>query len=65
MLVRLAMWSGIGTAFIATIGILWFKESVTAVKIGSLVLIILGIVGVIFLAVCIAGVMAQRRQRNR
>jgi len=27
--------------------------------------IILGIVGVIFLAVCIAGVMAQRRQRNR
>ena len=40
-----AMWSGIGTAFIATIGILWLKEAVTAVKIGSLVLIILGIVG--------------------
>jgi hypothetical protein len=27
--------------------------------------IILGIVGIIFLAVCIAGVMAQRRQQRR
>jgi len=27
--------------------------------------IILGIVGIVFLAVCIAGVMAQRRQQRR
>jgi small multidrug resistance pump len=30
---------------IATIGILWFKEPVTAIKIGSFALIILGVVG--------------------
>lgn len=40
-----AIWSGVGTALIATIGILWFKEPLTAIKIGSLVLIILGVVG--------------------
>jgi len=40
-----AIWSGVGTALIATIGILWFKEPVTAVKIGSFALIILGVVG--------------------
>src|SRR5215831_13264978 len=40
-----AIWSGVGTALIATIGILWFKEPVTAVKIGSFTLIILGVVG--------------------
>jgi small multidrug resistance pump len=40
-----AVWSGVGTALIATIGILWFKEPLTAIKIGSLALIILGVVG--------------------
>lgn len=40
-----AVWSGVGTILIATIGILWFKEPVTAIKIGSLLLIILGVVG--------------------
>lgn len=40
-----AIWSGVGTALIATIGILWFKEPLTAIKIGSLALIILGVVG--------------------
>lgn len=40
-----AVWSAVGTALITTIGILWFKEPITALKIGSVVLIILGVVG--------------------
>ncbi len=40
-----AVWSGLGTALIAAIGFLWFEEPVTAVKIASLALIILGVVG--------------------
>lgn len=40
-----AIWSGLGTALIAIIGILWFKEPLTAVKIISLGLIIVGVVG--------------------
>jgi len=40
-----AFWSGVGTALIAGVGILWFKESLSVLKVASLVLIILGIVG--------------------
>lgn len=40
-----AVWSGMGTALIATIGILWFREPMTAVKLVSLALIIIGVVG--------------------
>ena len=40
-----AIWSAVGTALIATIGILWFKEPISVLKIGSLALIILGVVG--------------------
>jgi len=40
-----AVWSGVGTALIATIGVLWFKEPGTAIKLISLGLIILGVVG--------------------
>ena len=40
-----AVWSGVGTALIATIGVLWFKEPATAIKLVSLGLIILGVVG--------------------
>jgi len=40
-----AIWSAVGTALITAIGILWFKEPLTALKIGSIVLIILGVVG--------------------
>ena len=43
--VAYAVWSGIGTALIATIGILWFREPATAFKIISLVLIIAGVAG--------------------
>jgi small multidrug resistance pump len=34
-----------GTALIATIGVLWFKEPFTALKLISLGMIILGVVG--------------------
>ncbi|UFJ39828.1 multidrug efflux SMR transporter [Brevibacillus humidisoli] len=43
--VAYAIWSGVGTALIAVLGILIFKESATLLKIGSLVLIILGVIG--------------------
>ena len=40
-----AVWSALGTALITAIGILWFKEPITVVKIASIALIILGVVG--------------------
>jgi small multidrug resistance pump len=43
--VAYAVWSGIGTALIALIGIIWFKEPTGAIKIISLCLIIAGVVG--------------------
>lgn len=43
--VAYAVWSGVGTALIATVGFVWFKEPLTAVKLASMGLIILGVVG--------------------
>jgi small multidrug resistance pump len=43
--VAYAVWSGIGTAAIALIGILVFKESASALKLVSLALVIAGVVG--------------------
>jgi small multidrug resistance pump len=40
-----AVWSGVGTALIAAIGVLWFREPATALKFISLGLIIIGVVG--------------------
>ncbi len=40
-----AIWSGAGTAMVAVIGFLWFKEPVTAIKIISITLIIFGVIG--------------------
>ncbi len=40
-----AIWSGLGTAIVATIGIIWFREPVTLVKFISIILIIAGVVG--------------------
>ena len=42
--VAYAIWSGLGTASIATIGIVWFRESVSAIKLISIGVIILGVV---------------------
>lgn len=43
--VAYAIWSGVGTALIAVIGFLWFRESVTVVKLVSLSMIVLGVIG--------------------
>lgn len=40
-----AVWSGLGIAFIASVGILRFKEPVTAMKVISLGLIVAGVAG--------------------
>ena len=42
--VAFAVWSGVGTALIALIGILYFKEAATMLKIASIFLIIAGVV---------------------
>jgi small multidrug resistance pump len=43
--VSYAIWSGIGTALITAIGVLYFKETFTALKFVSLILIITGVIG--------------------
>jgi small multidrug resistance pump len=40
-----AIWAGLGTALITIVGIVYFRESVSLLKIGSIVLIIIGVVG--------------------
>ena len=40
-----AIWAGLGTALIAVIGIVWFKEPISIMKVLSLALVIVGIVG--------------------
>jgi small multidrug resistance pump len=43
--VAYAVWSGLGTALIASVGVLWLREPLNALKIISLLLIILGVIG--------------------
>jgi small multidrug resistance pump len=43
--VAYAVWSGIGTLLVATIGALWFKEQVTVLRSLSTALVILGVAG--------------------
>jgi small multidrug resistance pump len=40
-----AVWSGLGTAAIALIGMFWFHEPANSIRIVSIALIILGVVG--------------------
>ena len=40
-----AIWAGLGTALIALIGIVWFQESASLLKIVSILFIVLGVVG--------------------
>jgi len=40
-----AIWSAAGTALVATIGVLWFKEPMNLFKLISLALIIFGVIG--------------------
>jgi small multidrug resistance pump len=41
-----AVWSGVGTVLTAAIGILYFKEPATAVKLASIGLVVIGVMGV-------------------
>lgn len=43
--VTYAIWSGVGTALAALIGIAYFREPLSLVKIASLALVVLGVVG--------------------
>ncbi len=43
--VAYAIWSGVGTALISVIGIMLFREPVTALKLISIGLIIIGVIG--------------------
>ncbi len=45
MSIAYAIWAGVGTALIAGIGVFYFKEPMTALKLGSISLIIAGVVG--------------------
>ncbi len=45
--VAYAVWSGVGTALIAAIGILYFREPATALKFISILLIIAGVAGLL------------------
>jgi multidrug transporter EmrE-like cation transporter len=40
-----ALWAGVGMALIATFGIVFLKEPATALRIGSLALVLMGVVG--------------------
>jgi small multidrug resistance pump len=40
-----AIWSGLGTALITLVGILWFREPLNILKGISLALIVIGVIG--------------------
>ena len=40
-----AIWSGVGTALIAVVGIVYFRETLTWLKLVSLALVIIGVIG--------------------
>lgn len=40
-----AVWSGLGTALIVVIGMIWFREPITVIKVVSIALILAGVVG--------------------
>jgi small multidrug resistance pump len=44
--VAYAIWSGVGTAAIAVIGMLFFSEGVSLIKTVSIALIVIGVIGV-------------------
>ncbi len=43
--VAYSVWSGVGTALVAAIGVFWFGESLTPIKLACIVLIVIGVVG--------------------
>ena len=45
MSVAYATWAGVGTVLIAIVGVLWFREPLSVLKVASIGLIALGLVG--------------------
>ncbi len=43
--VAYAIWSGVGTAITAMIGVAYFREPMTAIKLASLALVVIGVAG--------------------
>ncbi len=43
--VSYAVWAGLGTACVAVIGVVYFDESINAMKVASIGLVVLGVVG--------------------
>ena len=43
--VSYAIWSGVGTATIALIGVFWFREALTTMQVASIALIVIGVIG--------------------
>ena len=43
--VTYAIWCGVGTALVAVIGMTYFREDVSAIKVVSIILIVVGVVG--------------------
>ena len=43
--VSYAIWSGVGTATIALIGVFWFRETLTSIQVASIALIVVGVFG--------------------
>ncbi|WP_445630041.1 DMT family transporter [Nostoc sp. DSM 114167] len=41
-----SVWAGLGTILVALIGIIWFRESATFIKLVSIALIIIGVIGI-------------------
>jgi small multidrug resistance pump len=48
--VTYAIWSGVGTALAALIGVVYFREPVTTLKLLSLALVVIGVTGLSFAA---------------
>jgi small multidrug resistance pump len=43
--VAYSVWAGLGTTLIAVIGMIWFRESITTIKLISISLIVVGVIG--------------------
>ncbi|MDZ7953315.1 MAG: multidrug efflux SMR transporter [Nostoc sp. DedQUE12b] len=44
--VAYSVWAGLGTILVALIGIIWFRESATFIKLVSIALIVIGVIGI-------------------
>ncbi len=40
-----AIWAGVGTTLTAMIGVMYFREPLTYMKLGSVALVVIGVVG--------------------